>query len=82
MAENPHPNGVLRSEDVDHALGRLQQEYGRPLLRRRSTLNTSNDTVQDTLKESVHKMADRCTDADRVTMLLNRKWREGGDLLK
>ena len=56
MAENPHPNGILKEKDVELVLQRFREEFERSRLTRKIQLDTSDATVEETLQDFVKKI--------------------------
>lgn len=74
MKEAPHHNGVLQEKDIAHVLERFEEEYGAAILRRRFTLDTSEQTVEETLQEFVRQIEGHLSPADRRQMLVHKEW--------
>ena len=51
MREAPHTHPIVRDQDVEHVLGRFEEEFEASLIRRRIVLDTSMATVEQTLAE-------------------------------
>lgn len=68
MAENPHPNGVLKEADVEFVLQRFRDEFGRSQLAYKITLDTSDVTIEQSVVEFVHRVEPHLTGHDRVRM--------------
>ena len=68
MAENPHPNGILKDKDVELVLERFREEFERSRLRHKIELDTSDATVEETMMDFVRKVAPHFTDHDRERM--------------
>ena len=51
MRENPHPQCILKDQDVELVLRRFEEEYNQSWMRRRFMLDTSDSTVEETLQE-------------------------------
>ena len=74
MKENPHPNGLLQEKDIELVLERFEEAYGAAILRRRFTLDTSEQTVQGTLDDFVRQIEGHLTPEDRRRMLFHQEW--------
>ena len=72
MKESPHRNGVLQEKDVEHILGRFEEEYGASLIANKITLDTGDSSVERTVAEFVRKMEPYFTVADRLRMVSHR----------
>ena len=68
MAENPHPNGVLRNPDVELVLERFREEFERSRLCHKIELDTTSATVEETMMEFVGKVEPHLTEHDRERM--------------
>jgi hypothetical protein len=69
MSENPHSRCILKEEDVELVLDRFADEFSISILRRKIELDTTEATVEETLKEFVRGMEPHFTVADRLRML-------------
>ena len=67
--ENPHPRCILKDEDVETVLDRFEEQYSLSCLRRKIELDTTEATVEETLKEFLRKMEGHFTVADRLAIL-------------
>ncbi len=68
MTDNPHERGIIQEKDIEHILERFQYHYGHSLLRYRFELDTSEATVEETMKEFVTKIGPLLSDRDRLRM--------------
>lgn len=68
MKDNPHERTVVKGEDIDHILERFQYHFSHSLLRYRFELDTTEATVEETLKEFVTKIGPLMSDKDRLRM--------------
>ena len=82
MREAPHRNGILKDKDVELVLDRFEDEYSKSILRHRFTLDTSDQTPEESFKEFARQFEPHFSEDDRVKMLLNNRWQESQDLLK
>ena len=72
MKESPHKYGLLQETDIEHVLGRFEEEHGKSLIRRkRITLDTSESTVEETVAEFAEKIERDLSEHD-VRRLLAR----------
>ena len=72
MKENPHKKGLLQEKDIEHVLGRFEEEHGRSFIRRKFALDTSTATVKETLAEFVEQIELHLTEADRMRIMSRR----------
>jgi hypothetical protein len=68
MAENPHPNSVLKEPDIELVLGRFQEEFERSRLTHKVSLDTSDATIDESVAEFVRLVEPHLTDHDRARM--------------
>ena len=73
MRENPHPRCVLKDEDVELVLERFEEQYNLSILRRKFTIDTTEASVEDSLREFVAGMEPNLTLADRLAILTHEK---------
>ncbi len=66
MAENPHPNGILKDQDVELVLQRFREEFERSRLMHKIELDTSDATVDETIQDFIRKIEPHLTDEDRA----------------
>ncbi|MBM3932880.1 MAG: hypothetical protein FJ319_01000 [SAR202 cluster bacterium] len=78
MRQNPHPNGLVKENDIQFVLGRFAEEVGHSVLRRKIALDTSTMSVEETLNEFVRKVEPLMADNDRRRMLLRQVWLKDG----
>jgi len=74
MRDNPHREGLLQEEDIEHVLEAYEEEYNSSFIRRRFVLDTSSATVDESLARFVEEMKTHLTEADRVRMIAHRNW--------
>ena len=74
MKESPHESSPLQEKDIAHVLERFEEEYDAAILRRRFTLDTSEQTVEETLQEFVRQIEGHLSPADRRQMLVHKEW--------
>ena len=67
--ENPHPWCLLKEKDVEQVLERFEEEYTRSRIRRRFTLDTTDTTVDRTLREFLLQWNPHLTDSNRQALL-------------
>ena len=75
---NPHDRGYLKEEDVDETLPKFDWHMRHSILRNRMTLDTSEATVEETMKEFVKNIAPYLSDADRLRIQTQRALQTGG----
>lgn len=66
------PRGILEEKDVEHALGRFQEEFDASLIRKKITLDTSKSTAESTMAEFVERYVPLMSDRDRTRLLTFR----------
>jgi hypothetical protein len=69
MRDDPHPKGVLKEQDVEFVLGRFQEEFNDSHIHRRFELDTTDATVEETLREFVRQIEPLLTDSDRLRII-------------
>jgi hypothetical protein len=72
MNDDPHPNSVLRKEDVPALLERFREEVEGSRLRQKIAIDTSGKTVEQTLGEFVEKIEPHLTDVDKQRVLIQK----------
>lgn len=78
MRTGPHERVVLREEDVDETVELFEHHYSHSLLRYRFTLDTSEATVEQTMREFVEKIEPLLSDSDRLRIQTRRAQLSGG----
>ena len=66
MKAGPHERTVLREEDIEEVLEEFQYHFRHSLLRYRMTLDTTEATVEETMKQFVEQIEPLLTQADRL----------------
>lgn len=66
MRENPHERSTIHDEHIEHILERFQYQYSHSLLRYRFELDTSESTVEETMREFIEKIEPLLSDRDRL----------------
>ncbi|MGH2562452.1 MAG: hypothetical protein ACRDJH_25620, partial [Thermomicrobiales bacterium] len=66
MRSEPRPNSRVREEDIEVIRDRFAAEFASTLIRRRITLDTTNSTPGEALREFLELMGPHFTQADRV----------------
>ena len=69
MRDDPHPKGVLKEPDVELVLQRFEGQFNDSTIRRKFALDTSNATVEESLKEFVRQIEPLLTDSDRLRII-------------
>jgi hypothetical protein len=72
MKESPHPNGILRKEDIDVALQQFAKGFAASRIPKKLTIDTTDRTVQESVEEFARTVTPLLTDTDR------RRLREEG----
>ena len=65
MKDDPHPHQVLRKGDIEHVLGRFEEEFERSSLGTKLTLETSSATVEETLATFAQQFEPHLSASDR-----------------
>ena len=73
MRTSPHPDGVVRDEDIEHLLQRFDEEFARSAIRNKFTLDTTDSTPEETFQEFLCKMEPLWTEGDRLRMLTHAR---------
>ena len=73
MAESPHPYPVVPEEDVEHILQRFEEEYENSLIQQKFTLDTSTDSVAETVAEFAVKIQPYLTQSDLLRQALRQR---------
>ena len=68
MKTSPHERTVLREEDIEEVLEEFQYHFTHSSLRYRMTLDTTEATVEETMKQFVEQIEPLLTQADRMRM--------------
>ena len=69
MRESPRQHQIMKDEDVERSIDLFDEQYEETLIVRRMTLDTSTDTVAQTMHEFVRFVHPLLTDSDRLRML-------------
>jgi broad-specificity NMP kinase len=69
MKENPHRIGVVKEEDIEHVLGRFEEEFNNSIIHHKFTLDTSTATVDETMAEFATKVEPYLSDEERERIL-------------
>ena len=64
MKESPHPNGILREEDIDVALRLFSDGVAASRIPRKLTIDTTDRTVQQSVAEFARAVEPLLTDTD------------------
>jgi thymidylate kinase len=72
MQQDPHRWSELKDDDVELVLKRFEEEYTRSGIRRRFTLDTTETTPDETLKQFITKMEPHFTQADKLALVTRR----------
>ena len=78
MKADRHPRGVLQDTDVEHVLGRFDDEYKRSLIKNKMTLDTTAASPEETMAEFVTKIEPSLTEVDRSRIMMHRAWLRAG----
>ena len=76
MKQNPRPRGILKEVDVDTVLKRFQEEYDSSLIIRKFTIDSTNSSVQEMLKDFLINMQPQFSMTDRLRLAVRREGRE------
>ena len=77
MRTAPHSRTVLRDEDVEHVLERFEYHYGHSLLRYKFTLDTSDATPDETLREFIESYVPHMSERDQLRIQTRRNLASG-----
>ena len=77
MKEDPHDNGVLKEKDIELVLGRFEEEYERPKMANKITIETTSATVEESLAEFVQKVQPFLSEVDRTAILVKKAEQRG-----
>ena len=72
MKQEPHQNQVIKTDDIEHVLGRFQELYERSAIAGKFALDTSTASVEETLSEFVRKIEPHLTTSDQLRLLAHR----------
>jgi len=73
MKENPHPDNVIKEEDIEFLLKRFDEEYYKSLIYPKFVLDTTDKTPKETLNEFVKSMTPYFSNDDIQRILLCQK---------
>jgi len=71
--------GLLKEKDVEFVLKRFEEEYANSHIRRKFTIDNSDLTPEQTVREFVLKVQKHLSDSDRLRILAHRALIESGD---
>ena len=77
MQENPHERGLLQDKDVELVVQRFEEEYEHSLMTKKFTVDTGNQTIEESLAEFVEKYDEFISEANRLRMLVHRAKQKG-----
>ena len=77
MKEDPHPNGVLKEQDIEFVIDRFDEEYKYSLISKKFTLDTGTATVKVAMAEFASKIKPHLSDVDRSRLLAHQALRKG-----
>ena len=78
MRENPHTQSLVQEKDIEHVLRRFDEEFGRSLIRKKFALDTTSDTVEQTLAGFDERIMPLLSDRDRLRLLVHQARQKGG----
>ena len=78
MRTNPHERTVLKEEDIEETVEAFEHHASHSLLRYRMTLDTSEATVEETMREVVEKIEPHLSQADRLRIQTRATLRASG----
>ena len=64
MAKQSRVRGILKQQDIPFVLDRFQEEYEASLIKRKFTLDTTDSTPEETLKQFVDRIQPHLSEAD------------------
>ena len=65
MAHRPRVHGILKEQDIPFTLDRFQGEYEGSLIERKFTLDTTDTTPEETLRQFVERIQPHLSQTDR-----------------
>jgi thymidylate kinase len=76
MRAAPRPDSRVREEDINIICDRFATEFASTLIRRRVTVDTTNSSPEETLREFLQRMGPHFTYADRTRVISHAALRE------
>ena len=78
MAENPHPHQVVPNKDIEMVSARFEEEFERSAITNKLTVDTSADTVEQSLASLLEQYDPFLNDADKLRIVV-KKMKDGGE---
>ena len=78
MAEDPHPHQVVPEEDIETVSARFEEEFERSAIANKLTVDTSTDTVEQSLASLLEQFDPFLNDADKLRIVV-KKMKDGGE---
>ncbi len=72
MGETPRENGVLREKDIKQVVDAFAREHGESRIRHKIALDTSEASVDETMKDFVRQIEAHLTDHDRTRIIIRQ----------
>lgn len=72
MDAAPRPRSRVRADDIETVRDRFAEEFSHSLIRRRITLDTTDATPDETLRECLRRLEPHLTTTDRLRLLTHR----------
>ena len=78
MAEDPHPHQVVPNKDIEMVSARFEEEFERSAITNKLTVDTSADTVEQSLASLLEQYDPFLNDADKLRIVV-KKMKDGGE---
>ncbi len=78
MTENPHPRQLVPKEDVEMVSSRFEEEFERSAIANKLTVDTSSDTVDQSLASLLKQYDPFLSDADKLRIVV-KKMKDRGE---
>lgn len=72
MKASPHSHGVLKEDDVEHVIGRFDEEFGRSLIRYKFVIDTTDKTPDQTFATFLDEVHPHMRQEDQVRILARK----------
>lgn len=69
MKDEPRKYGVIKEKDIDHVLGRFEEEFEASKFKNKITLDTSDASPDETFAEFVRQYEPFLSDSDKISIL-------------
>ena len=78
MAQNPHPHQVVPEEDIEMVSARFEEEFERSAIANKLTVDTSTDTVEQSLAGLLEQYDPFLSDTDKLRIVV-KKMKDSGE---